>query len=432
MTGGLFLAARSRALLADQQGLGKTVQAIDAADMTGARTILVLCKAIAKIKWQREFERWASNRRPYQIPGARDTIASRGVVILNYELAHRKPILAQLLRRRWDLLICDEMQMLRGGAASMRGQVVLDPERGLAQRAAAVYGLSGTPAPNHIGDMYAWLRALHPERVPDCPTYIDFLKKYTHFTRTPFGERVWGVKDKAGLRALLAPVMLRRTRKQVFADGPELRIDELPLSVDTNAQLRALEDHPDILALGDVLEALKPGDNPEAAIRAADIDLATLRRLTGLAKVDAVAEQVRDELAGNDEKIVLMCWHREVIESLTKKLADFNAVHVYGGQSAKEQQKAIDIFAERSTVCRVFVGQLLTAGTSIDLIAASRMLLVEIDFVPGNVEQAILRILRIGQDNDCRVSFASLGGSIDETVMRVYARKANMLKELFL
>lgn len=408
-----------------------TPQAVQAADDILASRVLILCKAIARIKWAREWQRWSAFPAAIDIASTKHppAIQPAGVTICNYEIIHRQPILQQLINQHWDVVICDEMQALKGGVDSLRGQVVLDPKRGLHRRAAYLWGLSGTPAPSHLGDLFAWLRALHPELIADTPNYADFLRRYTHCAQSPFGWRVWGLKDPATVRRLLDPVMLRRKRTEVFPDGPGLQIDEIPLSVNPGKELKDLANHPDILELNDVLAALDPEDNPESVLSAFGLDLSVLRRLTGIAKASAIAELAADELTAGQEKIVIMAWHREVIETIAEKLANYGAVMVYGGQNRTEQQKSLDSFQSESTKCRAVVGQLQTAGTSIDLTAANRLLLGEINFVPGDVEQAILRILRIGQTTDCRVSFVSLGNSIDETTMRVYARKAAMLKK---
>ena len=56
--GAEWLAGRSRAILGDTMGLGKSPQAIRAADMAGARRVAIVCPAIARVNWRREFERW--------------------------------------------------------------------------------------------------------------------------------------------------------------------------------------------------------------------------------------------------------------------------------------------------------------------------------------------------------------------------------------
>lgn len=430
LEGAEFLSARPRALLGDEQGLGKSAQAIDAATHIGAERVLVLSKAVAKINWSREFAKWSDIERPVCIPRPGEKIPKSGpsLTVINYDIVHRPEILGRLVRRQWDVLIADEIQMLKAGIESRRGQAVLHPELGLHTTAEFFWGLSGTPAPNHAGDLFAWLKANHPELIADTPTYEDFLARYTYFQETPYGIRVLGNRDAEGLRALLKPVMLRRRRKKVLPQLPKLTVDTITVEGKEIPGLRALEAHPDIDFVRDLIDGLAPEENPEAFLRISDVDMTTLRRFTGLAKVEAAAELIAEELDNGVDKIVVMCWHRDVIDTLVRLLKKYGARAIHGGTSSADKQTAIDLFQE-STKCRVIVGQIQSAGTSITLTAAARMIFVEASWVPGDNEQAVLRIMRIGQQRGCRASFLCLDGSLDEVVMRVYARKVEMLDE---
>lgn len=433
LTGGQWLAERERALLGDEMGLGKSVQAIDAADAAGAQNVLVLCKAIGKVNWVREFRKFSPIDRPVQIPSTRDRIADEGLVVINYDIVYRPDVLRQLVNRRWDALICDEMHSLQAGVESKRGEAVLHPQRGLWRTAEAVWGLSGTPALKHSGDLFPWLDALHPdllERVGCRGRYWSFMDRYTRYSETPFGVRVHGNRNVPELRELLAGVLLRRRRKHVLPDLPPLMVDTLVLQGRNIPELRALEQHPDAMHLRDILDGLDPEENPEAFLRSADFDTASLRRLTGLAKAEALAEQIRDELDGGLDKVVVMGWHREAIDTLADLLDDYGAVKLYGGMSKAAQQHAVDRF-QADAQTRVFLGNIQAAGTSITLTAAHRLIFVEASWLPGENEQAMLRVLRIGQAHKCRVSFACLENSVDEAVMSVYARRAAHLSEVF-
>lgn len=54
LEGAAFLAARRRALLCDEMGLGKSGQAVMAARRIGAERVLVLCPAAVVPNWHRE------------------------------------------------------------------------------------------------------------------------------------------------------------------------------------------------------------------------------------------------------------------------------------------------------------------------------------------------------------------------------------------
>jgi SWI/SNF-related matrix-associated actin-dependent regulator 1 of chromatin subfamily A len=440
--GAAFLAESRAGLLADEMGLGKTPQAVAAAARIGAGSVLVLSKAIARGNWRREWLQWCQDPDAWQVclPSTKTEIpAEANLLIVNYDIVHHPNILSQLLQRRFDVLIADEMHVLKGasdywsedGKVPRRAQAVLDPTRGLWRCAGAVWGLSGTPAPNHAGELYGWLRTLHSRYVAPWPTYEDFLRCFTRGKPSPFGWRVFGNRNTDEMRGLLSNVMIRRRRADVLPELPGLQINDTLLSADNVPRsLQALEDHPEYAAVIDVLDSLEPDDNPEAALRVGAADMGTLRRLTGLAKVEAAAERIADELRDSTDKIVVMCWHRETIARLADLLDGFGVVTLHGGTTDTQKQKNVDAFQEGGTECRVLIGNIQTAGESITLTAAARMVILEPSFVPKDNEQAILRIMRYGQHRACSVDFLGLDGSLDATIMAVYARKARLLAEV--
>ena len=77
-------------LLADEPGLGKTAQALLAAQAAHAFPLLVVCPNVVKTNWARETERWTPRRRATVIHGDGDDIdAFADVVIVNYEILDR-------------------------------------------------------------------------------------------------------------------------------------------------------------------------------------------------------------------------------------------------------------------------------------------------------------------------------------------------------
>ena len=87
--GAEFLATRKVGLLADDMGLGKSCQAIVAADRIGAKSILVVCPAIARELWKREIKIWQKlDRSTRVIRSAADAKhLTADVIITSYALA---------------------------------------------------------------------------------------------------------------------------------------------------------------------------------------------------------------------------------------------------------------------------------------------------------------------------------------------------------
>src|SRR4051812_8971031 len=86
--GAKWLAERKLALLADEMGVGKTAQVIRACDDIGAERILILCPAVARINWQREFARFSKKQRKFSIlMGKKDSYDVSNSTISSYDLA---------------------------------------------------------------------------------------------------------------------------------------------------------------------------------------------------------------------------------------------------------------------------------------------------------------------------------------------------------
>jgi SNF2 family DNA or RNA helicase len=159
--------------------------------------------------------------------------------------------------------------------------------------------------------------------------------------------------------------------------------------------------------------------------------LGTLRRWTGLAKAPAILDILEEELeTGQLDKVVIFGVHQAVIEMAAKRLAKFGAVTLYGKTPPAQRQRNIDAF-QNDPKCRVFVGNVDAAGTTITLHAASEVAALESAWVPSTNAQAYKRAHRIGQTKPVRVRIFSLADSCDEQVEAVLLRKARELTKIF-
>ena len=429
-----FLAERQAALLADEPGTGKTVQAIAACDAIRANTVLVICPASARINWKREFQRFQSIRRKaLVIASGADELDFDGVTICSFDLASRATLHAKLMANQYDALIIDESHFLKG-RKTRRTTAILGPKctqkGGLAERASRVFALSGTPAPNHPAELWPMARALFPEAITrngQVMDYWTFLYRFCSWRKTEFGIQVTGGKNIPELRSRIAPFILRRKKKDVLKDLPPIRFEILPLSpLGILKEMRILEDGPEGDAIREVLENAHGGDG----LAGVSLQVAQLRRVTGLAKVKPVVAQVQDELVGGLNKIIIFAHHKDVIHGLHDDLRDHGVVALHGGTSATKRQSAIDAFQNDPGV-RVFIGQLAAAGTAITLTAASNVLFVESSWVPAENAQAAMRCHRIGQRDGVLVRFATLAGSLDEWITETVRRKTAVLTALF-
>ncbi|CUW38825.1 putative Helicase(SNF2-related,6-226)1 [Magnetospirillum sp. XM-1] len=427
-TGVAFLSGRKGAILGDGMRLGKTPQAIRAAGNLGAERVLVVTTAKARVNWGREWMEWGNFPLPVHVIGSTtQRIPDRDVVVVSYEQVLADGVFNQLSAGRWDVLVMDESHRLKSPDAQITRKVL--GKYGLIHKSGHRWALSGTPSPNHPGELWTMLYTNCPDAIRDNgkPMGQDaFERRYCNIVtdrKTGF-RRVMGGKNLGELKDRLSGVMLRRTKEEVWPERPRV-IWGAPLYVEPDAvsdELRALENSPEGLQL----KALLSKDElPEAD----DAMLATLRRLTGIVKARAVAELVQDELlSGSKNKLVIYGWHRAVLEELHRRLGAYGAVMVYGGTA--DAQKNIDLF-QTDPETRVFIGQIKSVGEAIRLDAADDVIFVEGSWTPGDNHQAADRIWHLSKQVAMSARFVALAGSVDEAVLRVLTRKCRTLSGLY-
>lgn len=428
-----FLAARTRALLADTMGLGKTAQAIVAADRVGAQRILVVCPASVRINWRREFARFSTfDRNVSVISTGLNGPCKDGITIVSYELATSSNTWRALMALQYDAIILDESHFLKT-RDTKRTEAVLGRQcKGqncLIERGEHVWALTGTPTPNHPGEIFSILRAFGVWT----QSYYAFEEKFCEVKHGDYGPIITGMKNVAELKQLVKPIMIRRKVEEVMTDLPSITFSDIALEAkgishpDDIKEWKSAERGDD----GKLLKTRLQAAADDANVDLSGLALPTLRRVTGMAKVRPVCELIMRELDSGLDKIVIFAVHRDVIEVTRQTLQRYGAVTLYGGNSAETKQKRIDDFVNKWKP-RVFIGQIQAAGVGIDGLqkVCNNILFIEASWTPSDNLQAIGRIRRHGQTRPVLCRFASLADSLDEHLMRVNRHKTQMISQL--
>jgi SWI/SNF-related matrix-associated actin-dependent regulator 1 of chromatin subfamily A len=427
-----WLASQKDALVASEMGTGKTATLISGALLAGATYVLVVCPAIARSVWEREWSRWAKGTWDVIRVNSEADIAKKlkkltpfpTVIIAGYDLFSRKEkgsastIRKALLKLpKLDLIIADECHYLKNIGSNRTKEVFK-----LYDHTSRFWAASGTPAPNHAGELYPLLSTCFPADIGHMDK-IAFEATYCNVKTVWVGGReiqtISGSKNMDKLKAIIAPRMVRRLKKDVLSDLPSLLFDTLPLEVHVPPQ-PAFDAKLSKLGDDELLETLG----------ADKTHFATLRRETGLLKVNACVEWIMETLEPDpSKKLVVFAIHHEVIDKLMELLKEFKPVKIDGRDAIRSRLDAETAFQDGDA--RVFVGQIQAAGTAITLTAACDVLFVESDWVPGNNMQAAARCHRIGQTLPVTARHAVLKGSLDERIGEALARKEQEIVEIF-
>jgi SNF2 family DNA or RNA helicase len=431
------LALTRAVMLLDEAGLGKTLQALEASRKLNAQRIIIVSPAGARRVWEGEIARWFPHwtRRvlllepPHDLPAVKHRLEAEGplIVIVGYdEFSDRRSHVAAALNRfTWGLLILDEAHYLKNASNRTQSLYGLSgSDNGLQARANKVILLTGTPTPNHAGEIWQHYRTFWPTALGPPLGQHRFEDRFTRYRDTVYGRQITGSKNQPELRTALAPYILRRRKSDVLTELPPLQLQDIPL-----------------VAEAGWLQHLSPGVQNRAvmltqtadehllqALTTPDGAVATLRRELGELKVAPALLWLEERLSATP-KVLVFAWHHSVIEHLRRGLLPYDPVVVTGDTSPRLRSLAIERF-QNSATTRVFIGQILAAGTAITLTAANEVAIVEPSWVPGENYQAICRAHRLGQRDSVLASFLYLRGTLDERIMQTFRRKAAEIAEL--
>jgi SWI/SNF-related matrix-associated actin-dependent regulator 1 of chromatin subfamily A len=396
-----------RTFLADEQGLGKTVEALAALEADGAYPAIVVCPAAMKLGWQREATRWLPHRSVAVVEGRSAVPPSGEITILNYEIvaAHREA----LARRRPRALVVDESHYCKNPQAKRTHAV-----RRLANAVATDglrLALTGTPVLNHADELIAQLRVIG--RLEDFGSGARFSRQ---FRGELSEERLhWHLRRRC---------FVRRLKSEVLPQLPAKRQVVVPVALNNEREYR--------LAERDVIAWLRtqPLDLSEldariaATLRAKRLaQLGTLQRLAARGKLAAALAWIEDFLASG-EALVVFARHVEVQQAVIARFPA--ALHLMGGDSLAAREASIASFQDPSgpglIVCATRV-----AAQGITLTRASNVAFLELEWTPAIHDQAEDRCHRIGQRDAVTAWYLLAAETIDETMARLIQHKREIV-----
>lgn len=365
---------RGRCLLADQMGLGKTLQAVACILHYGLPT-LVVCPAFLCMNWRRTLEQW----------GAEATVCSYGKVPTG----------------EWGLVVADEAHYLKS-RESQRTQATLP----LLLAAPRALLLTGTPCPNRPEELFTLVHALRPTLVPD---FTAFAARYCNPRRTPFcAYDTRGSDRPAELKWLLQRAcQVRRTKAEVLPQLPVklqgmLYIDADPSSRAELAMLRAKLD-----------TALARG------CRLAQTLMMEMYRATAHAKAQSAAALVAARVQPGT---VIFAHHQVVLDAIQQALpVTLRVGRIDGHTTLPHRQRVVDgMQAGNLDVALLSMG---AAGVGLTLTRAAVAYFLEIPWCPAVLRQCEDRIHRIGQESVCTIYYVLAEETLDAHVWHTIHRK---------
>lgn len=420
---------RGRAILADEVGLGKTIEAglvLSELRMRGlADRALVVTPAGLVGQWGEELERKFALPTTVAARGSWATDADRPVVLASLAAARRDPLKSALLEQRWNVVIVDEAHRLRN-PASASGKLAR------ALRTRYLLLLTATPVENRLQDLYELVNLVAP----------GLLGTAAHFRRT-HGNADTGVdalRNVSALRARTREIMVRHRRSEVSVLLPQ-RLAETVLVTPCDAE-RAV--YADIVArireqARDAASSHRmtlrsltrlAGSSPAAVAPTLDKvgwpDLAARARAIGRPrKTDELLARLRTHVE-RAEKVLVFTAFRHTLDALAAEVAaaGIAAASYHGSLSRREKDAAVSAFAGDVPVLL----STESAGEGRNLQFCHVMINMDLPWNPMQIEQRLGRLHRVGQQHDVLLANLVSRGTIEERILHVLESKINLFE----
>ncbi len=428
-------------LLADEPGLGKTAQALLAAEAAKAYPLLVVVPNVVKMNWAREVGLWTPQRTVTVIHGDGNTIDGfADIVVVNYEVLDRH--VGWIGDHGFRGMVVDEAHFIKN-KSSQRSRHALELSERIRARTARplLMALTGTPLINDIEDFRAIWQFLG--WIDDKKPLSELMDALEETGLTPADP---GFYPEAR-RAVVDMGIVRRRKVDVAADIPERRIADLPVELDDEAgrSIRKAEQELARRLVARYRKALEvrtsgttvDGIDHELVRRVATWEredtttntgenVFSMMRRIGQAKA-ALAADYAAQLARSVGKVVFFAKHIDVMDRAEELFAQrgIGYTSIRGDQTTKAREKAIDAFWHDEDVS-VIVCSLSAAGVGINLQVSSNVVLAELSWTDAEQTQAIDRVHRIGQDEPVTAWRIIAAQTIDTKIAELIDSKAGL------
>lgn len=440
---------RGRALLADEVGLGKTIEAgivmKELIQRGLVQTVLVLTPASLTEQWREELagkfhEEFTVMDKPDQWEEV--ATASEGRWLVSLDRAKLTRHSEAILARDYDLLIVDEAHKLKNRSTQAWKFVNRIRKR-------YVLMLTATPVQNDLMELYSLITILSPGQLGTVRAFRN------HFLDNSDSRRP---KNAGSLRRLLNDVMIRNRRSKVNITFPQRRAavyhltlsePEWQLYADVTDYIRrrfqdaTSEKH---LRLTLMILQRELSSSPQAVA-------STLRKMVGdrgygsdaraeLQTFLALAESipigrkltaVREILGRFKGKFLIFTEYRATLESIVNQLNAWgiSTIGFHGGLDIRQKEAAVAAFRGDEDGGDPGVRVMVSTESGAEgrnLQFCHQLINYDLPWNPMRVEQRIGRLHRLGQVNDVTIFNLSCNETIESHIIELLARKIRMFE----
>lgn len=420
-------------LLGDEQGLGKTKQAIDIAVSRKnefSHCLIVCCVSGLKWNWAKEVEMHSDEKA--HIVGSR--VNRKG----NLTIDSVKKRVDDLTQHHDEYFLITNIETLRDKAFTSYlkeltrsgeiGMVVVDEihkcKNPTSQQGKALHslnsfykiGLSGTPLLNSPVDTYNILKWIGVER----HSFSAFKERYC--VQDNFGQ-VTGYRNLKELKNLVMDNMLRRTKEQVLDLPEKIRsVDYVDMSADqtkiyNEVRTKLIEDIDKVMLstnpLAETIRLRQATGNPEVL---------TTKKVKS-AKFERALDIIQECIENNQSVIVFSNWEK-VISPFSEQVKSLAPCYLVTGET-DDKFEVIEQFTSDSKSA-VICGTIGALGTGFTLTKATTVIFLDSPWTKGEKDQAEDRAHRIGATSTVSVITLVCKNTVDETIEDIVASKGEI------
>ena len=402
-----WLVDKPAALLADQMGLGKTIQAIIAMRVLFQRgelqRVLVVCPASLTINWERELKSWAPELHRLRVHGSKDVRseawkAPAAVHIVSYETLAVDS--ADIPADHFDLCVLDEAQKIKNPATKNHRAVRrLAPKRR--------WALSGTPIENTSQDAVAIFSILVPGL---------------------FGAAE--LPNTATVRRKIAQYTLRRSIEDTDVDIP--KFTSLPHWLELTDAQRARYDLAEIQGVSHI-KAL--GD--EATRINVLALISELKQICNYdeesgesCKLEFLKDALEEIIANDDKALVFSQYPNKTLRLIAPQLKAFTPQIFDGSLSIRERDRIVQSF-QTSADNHILLMSIKAGGFGLTLTRANHVFHFDHWWNPAAVDQGTARIRRLGQNKPVFAHSLYTSNTIEGRIASILEEKRDTFRQVF-
>lgn len=395
------LLALKTGLNGNEVGCGKTFEQVIIGESIKMPK-LVICPATLRINWEKEIKMVNPSADVSILYSDKPFSVGKDWTIVGYPSLVK--FQKELEKEMFQVIMMDEAHYIQaisnsGTPDSQRAKVVLR----LVALSEFVYPITGTPKTNRNKNLYNILRTIRHPLTQKKKAFLEYANTFCDAKRNRFGCDFNGNSNDEELNKEIKPFMVRHLKKEVLPNLIKMR-QAMHLRVDLQEYHHYIDEYQ------------KEKGNRVIALSY----LTKAKQSIAIQKINYTIEFAQ-QMVDQGEKVVVVTCFSEVVSQICKK---FNCPKIVGGMSDKDKNQAIEDFQNKDDV-KVIVLNIVAGGVGVTLTSSHNMIINDIPWTTGELEQAEGRIWRSGQTDTSMIYYMVADGcKMDDILQDVITKKS--------